>query len=111
MSSLGEAVGDLVGDLFLGIYHLSSHSLRKVNWANDNAVSLVIHGPMATVDDNQLTRLVVLAHDRMVRVEIRGAAPGYLRLLFSLRPKREGRMFERCPILEDHVRMVREHYA
>lgn len=112
MSPLGEAVADLLGDTFLGIYHLPSRSLQKIDWKNDHFISLVYHGGLASVDSNELTRLIVLAHDRMIRVEIDGAAPKYLRIAFHQRHNREGGDFwDRCPTLDSHIEKIRQHYT
>jgi hypothetical protein len=110
MSPLGIAVADLLGDLYLGIYHLNTTSLRKVDWGDPQHIEVVIHRPMATYDENSLTRLIVLAHDRMIRVEIKGAAPNCLRLMFHQRKSREGRLYDRMPELETHIETIRNHY-
>jgi len=112
MSPLGEAVGDLLGDLFFGIYHLNQAALRRVEWSNTHHIIFYLRWKdLSTVDFNNLTILVVLAHDRMIRVCIDAAAPHTLRLLFHQRTKREGDIFERYPTIEDHIKMIREHYA
>lgn len=111
MSPLGEAVGDLLGDVFYGIYHLPTSNLRKVDWTNKYWIefSLMWHD-LATVDFDDLTRLVVLAHDRMLRVSIKAAAPRNLCLVFHQRKVREGGYWERCPTIETHVREIHESY-
>lgn len=110
MSELGEAVADLVGQVFLGIYHLPTKSLKKVQWNDEYIITLVIGKSLCTVDNNELTRLVVLAHDRLIRVDIEGVAPRYLRLIFHQRKAREGGLSERCPTMEEHITLIRKHY-
>lgn len=110
MSELGKAAADLLGDVYLGIYHLSRASLLKVEWNCPHQIQISVYGEMATVDSDLLTRLVVLAHDRMIRVSIEGLGPNYLRLIFHKRSVREGRLFERCPTMEDHIAIIRNHY-
>lgn len=111
MSPLGIAVADLLGDTFLGIYHLSTTSLRKVNWRDPRHIEATIGVSLSTYDSDELTRLIVLAHDRMIRVEIAGLAPRFLRLTFHQRKKREGSLYERMPELETHIETIRNHYA
>jgi len=111
ISPLGEAVADLVGQVFLGIYHLPTAALKKVEWDDDYIIRLVIGKSLCTVDNNELTRLVVLAHDRLIRVDIEGAAPRYLRLIFHQRTAREGSLTERCPTMEEHIKVIRRHYG
>ncbi len=109
-SELGKNVADLLGDIFKGIYHLAHSSLQKTNWENEYCIEHTLYGELSTIDFNLLTILVVLAHDRMIRVTIRGIGPGYMRLMFHQRTKRTGSISERYPTIEDHVKQIREHY-
>lgn len=112
MSKVGEAAADLLGDVFLGIYHLDGHQLRKVDWSDDHAISIVIGwNDFSTFDGDILTRIVVLAHDRMMRVEVNPHTFHHLRLLITKRRSRTGSTYERCPTLEDHIKLLREHYS
>jgi hypothetical protein len=110
LSPLGRNVADMLGDVFKGIYHLPSNSLRKVDWGDPSCIEYTYYGCLETVDFNLLTILVVLAHDRMIRISIRGIGPGYMRLMFHQREKRTGSIYERYPTIEDHVKQIREHY-
>lgn len=113
MSELGEKAADFLGDVFLGLYHLPNRSLRRVKWDGDNeGIEITLYGPLCTYDDNVLTRMIVLAHDRLLRLEISGCGPNYIKLLIHQRTLRTGgRQFERMPTLEDHVAMIRKHYG
>lgn len=111
MSPLGETVADLLGDVFLGVYHLDRKRLAKVDWGNDCHIEFVYRGHLATVDDSMLTVLVVLAHDRMLRVAVEGKANGYLELTFHQRKNRDGQYHERHPFIEQHIAKIRAHYA
>ena len=110
MSDLGKAVADLLGDVFKGIYHLNWTSLKKVKWDDKYCIEFSYYGDLTTVDFNHLTILVVLAHDRMIRVNLMGIGPGYIKMQFHQRKKRDGCMSERYPTIEDHVKLIREHY-
>jgi hypothetical protein len=107
---LGEAVADLLGDVFRGIYHLPSTSLNKVKWDDNYCIEFTYYGDLATVDFNLLTTLVVLAHDRMIRVSIQGVGPGYMRMMFHQRKSRTGSVSERYPTIETHIEQIREHF-
>jgi hypothetical protein len=112
MSAFGERVADLLGDLFEGIYHLENSALRKVEWERDEWMSVTLYGSMATFDGNLLTRLVVLCHDRMIRAEVKGAGPGYLKVSFSPRTVREGgEYWKRHPTMEGAVEAIRRFYG
>ena len=108
---MGEAVANLLGDLFFGIYHLDPKALRRVDWTNNHHIefSLGWHC-LSTVDYDELTRLVVLAHDRAIRVQIEASTHKFLRLMFHQRTRGDNSMSE-CPTLEDHIKEIREHYA
>lgn len=110
LSPLGQVVADLLGDVYEGIYHIQK-SVMKVDWTDCHFIEVIVNGPIATVDNNHLTRLLVLCHDRLLRCEVTGAGNGRLRLAFWQRAKREGRLWERCPSLEDHVADIRAHYV
>lgn len=63
-------------------------------------------GEMATFDFNQLTRLVVMGHDRCIRVGIDAARNGIIRITIWKR-QREGSMSERHPTLEQAIEKIR----
>lgn len=109
-SRLGKEVADLLGDTFQGIYHLSYRALQKTQWENNYVIEFNYSGSLETVDFNLLTILVVLAHDRMIRVSIRGIGPGYMQLIFHKRTRRTGKFHERYPTIENHIKQIREHY-
>ena len=61
--------------------------------------SMSHYGSMATFDDNELTRLVLMAHSHCIRVEVAQGGPDRLRISIWKRG-REGRMYERHPTIE-----------
>ena len=107
MSLLGEAVGDLLGELYQGIYHLSTRTLERVDWSCDYHIAITVPPGFSTFDGCRLTHLVLLCHDRMIRCEIEGvSSSGYLKLRFHQR-KREGATHERHPSIEDAIQALR----
>ena len=111
MSELGKAAADLMGDVFLGIYHIDTKQLRQVDWADPSYIVVPINSSLCTVDFDHLTRLMVLAHDRMMRVDIQGKSRGWLSVTITQRATRDGRLWDRCPTLEDHAAALRAAYA
>ena len=96
----------LLADLFGGFHHITT-PIR----AFGSGIELNAHANhLATYDFDGLTRLVVLAHDRMVRAEIRPSGPRMLKFALWKRHTREGSMFERHPTMEDAVRTVRQRH-
>jgi hypothetical protein len=61
----------------------------------------------ATWDFNDLTRAVVMAHDRCIRFEISPSGPGMLQLSMHKRHSRDGGMSERHPTLEEAILTIR----
>uniref|UniRef100_A0A6M3JME5 Uncharacterized protein n=1 Tax=viral metagenome TaxID=1070528 RepID=A0A6M3JME5_9ZZZZ len=109
VSPLGENVADLLGDVFFGIYHLSTPALCRVEWDDIEVILLTVsYKPMATVDGDELTRLVVGCHDRMLRMDMKAVAPNRLRLMFHQR-QRDGDFYHRCPTMEAHLEQIRAH--
>lgn len=103
MSNLGEKVADLLGELFCGIYHLDHKALYRVDWSNNSWIefSLGWH-ELATVDFDELTRLVFLAHHFAIRVSISASTHKYLKIMFHQRQR--GKEWSAChPTLDEAV--------
>jgi hypothetical protein len=91
MSPLGEAVANLLGELFYGIYHLDHKALYKVDWRNNVFIEFSLGWKqLATTDFDELSRLVFLAHHMAIRVSIEASARKHLKLLFHQRYRGEG---------------------
>jgi hypothetical protein len=65
------------------------------------------YGSWATFDFSDLTRIVVFAHDDMIRVEIRPSGPRMLKFCLWKRHTRDGEMHKRHPTLEDAAATIR----
>lgn len=113
ISPLGVEVADFLGDLYLGIYHMDTHSLKKVEWDNDYCirVQLPVCRSLATFDGDMLTRIVVLSHDRMLRVDLETVNFHYMAMLIHKRHSRVGDTYHRMPTMESHVEAIRLCYA
>jgi len=107
MSPLGEAVANLLGRVFLGIYHLPSAALGRVKWDDEYYMEFIYDCDLATYDFDHLTALIVYAHDEMIRINIRGCGPRYLKMTFHQRKRRTGNISERYPTIEDHIAELR----
>ena len=111
ISDFGKKVADILGDMAFGIYHLDVRALRKVDWKNEGYISVVVYGGLATYDTDTLTRLIVLCHDRMVRLEVSAATWKHLRLEFWPRTSRDGELYTRHPTMETAIENIRGYYA
>lgn len=88
-----------------GEHHVIEH---VTGWSE--GIRCVMSGPgygFATTDDWNLTALVVLAHDRAIRVEMM-AVPGSKLAVALHKRKREGKWYERHPDLETSAKRIRE---
>jgi hypothetical protein len=111
ISELGKNVADFLGELFFGIYHLDENALQRVDWANKGFIVISIGWKdWSTVDFNNLTRLVFLAHWLAIRVSMDASKHGYMRLLFHQRA-REGSVCERHPTLDEAVEYFKAHVS
>ena len=103
MSQLGKNVADLLGELFYGIYHLDYKQLFKVDWKNNYYIEFLLGWKtLSTVDFDELTRLVFLAHHMAIRVEISPYTFKYIKLMFHQR-NRKGDSAQRHPTLDEAV--------
>jgi hypothetical protein len=111
LSPFGTRVADIIGIVTRGIYHVSDE-VKKIEWDNDHFIEWRTHKSMATYDFGTLTELVVLAHDRAIRIEIEPCSRTTLRVMFH--PRKKGgaslSLWERHPELEHHVEVLRSFH-
>ena len=85
----------------------------RVNWRNtdwnwgDGVRFKLRHHSLSTYDFDELTRLVILAHDECVRIEINALAPKIMAISMWQRNKRDGSMFERHPTIDGAIAKIR----
>lgn len=90
---------DLYCDLVGGAHNLNGSFIDL----GGNGVCINQKRSFATYDDNWLTNLVFMAHDRCIRVELQAAGHGNMRVILFKRAGRDGRLMERHPTLEDAI--------
>lgn len=97
---INDGLRRFVADLFGGLHHAPRE--KSWDWESPTQVSMTVFagGGWATFDGAMLTRIVLLAHARAVRVELNVKGFGYVELRLSQRV-REGRMYERHPTIEE----------
>lgn len=107
MSPFGERVADMLGEVFAGIYHVSNE-VWKADFTGKKyiAVTFYENGGFATYDSDHLTRLVLLAHERNIRVCVRAATHAYLKIEF-MEVDRSGFFADRHPSLAEALLRVR----
>lgn len=89
-------------DFFAEFYGGEHHIHQEVKKYGDGWC--ILHDlQLATFDTDGLTHLVLLAHEKAVRVGIEACNPRYMKISIHQR-KRGGRMFERHPTLEEIIK-------
>jgi hypothetical protein len=106
MSPFGERVADMLGEVFDGIYHISD-AVWKMDFTKERFITMTIYesGNFATYDSNYLTKLVLLAHERNIRVCVRAATHSYLKFEF-MQVDRSGFFADRHPTLAESMQRV-----
>ena len=83
-SPLGLKVADILGQVYLGIYHIDREVLNpKVDWANPTRILITLPYELATHDGCDLTFLVLCCLASNVEVRLRGRFNHYCQLEFS----------------------------
>ncbi len=88
---------DLLAKVFGGRHHLN-----KIHVIGDKSIAIYYRNALSTFDGGNLTHLVILAHEKAIRVEI-SAYQSEVRIILSYRGKREGKIYERHPNLETAI--------
>ncbi len=108
LSDFEKRVADLLGELARGIYHISDE-VEKGKWS-DWMVEIRFGGSLSTFDFNDLTRLVFLAHDYCIRVEISPRANRYFTIRLHPRTRDGDSFSNRHPSIEDALSAWRGAY-
>lgn len=103
MTEAQRACFDLLCDVFHGEHHAPERIYTFGRGIKCNAES----HRLSTFDFDYLTRLVVLAHDACVRVEIVSSGPGRIGLVLHKRAGRTGSSHDRHPTMEEAIERVR----
>lgn len=93
------------GQLFGGVHHIPG---CKVTPIGIGGFKVKVTAPMATYDNALLTKLVVMAHEESIRVEI---APerGQCFSINIFQRQRDGEYYERHPTMEDATKFFKEN--
>jgi hypothetical protein len=103
--SLRQRALNVLASAYRGIHHVDLKKAKEDSFS----YSVCVYGGASTYDSDVLTRLVIAAHDACVRLDINGAANGYLRLIFTDR-ERGTDVFTRHPRIDEAIRTTRKHY-
>lgn len=96
-------------DMIASVFHGEHHAPQNVFAFGRGIRCSVASQKLSTFDFDYLTRLVVLAHDHCIRVEIISSGPGLIGIVLHKRQGRIGDIWSRHPTIEDAVVRVREN--
>lgn len=94
-------------DLLCEVFHGEHHVPGSIYACGRGIYCSAMGGMLSTFDFDYLTRLVVLAHDRCVRVELMSSSPHRIGLALHRRASRDGPSYDRHPTIEDAITQVR----
>lgn len=103
-ASFRKRAENVLAATFRGLHHVPY--LHRAKWSEKH-VRVTLHDSLATFDYDELTRLVVAAHDQCVRAEV--VPLGRHLGLFLHDRQRSGEVWARHPGLEEHVAWLRSH--
>lgn len=85
---------------FFSILYRGEHHIPSELKPYGKGWKIAHYGDMATYDFDQLTRLVLLAHDKCIRASIMQSGPRRIGIAIWKRSARTGNMYEKHPTIE-----------
>ena len=109
LSPVGVRAANLIDEWLSGIYHLTPNP-RHIDWTAKDCIEVRFSRDLSSYDGSLLTRLVFLAHDHALRVEVEPCNMQMLKLRFHERSREGERTCERHPSLEQALDTWRTTY-
>lgn len=112
-SEVGKRVALMLALWACGSHHLDADRMRHADWKNPRFIEIIFDSStigecLSTFDGDAPTRLIFLAHDHGIRVELTPSNRNSLRLMFHPRGGREGSIWYRHPTIEQALARWRE---
>lgn len=102
-----EQATDFFAELFYGKHHIPPGGVHQY----DTGWCVNYYGDLATYDSDMLTRLVLLAHDKIVRAAIEQSGPRMVKICIWGRANRDGKhCWERHPTIEEALGEWRKYH-
>lgn len=108
ISSLAEKALVVISRLYGGLHNMPWEHKEKFDYYDNQHVSIIWFGGMATFDSDKLTTLVFLAHELALRIEVSPRAFRYLKISFWERKGRTGSLFDRHPSIDEVISFWRK---
>lgn len=112
LSPLGIDVANILAYVMGGLHHSDPKEMKRVEWSDTHSMAYRWYHEVATWDGWQLTALVLLAHDRNVRVSIRSCPTrNHIEIRFMRNTLAGAYGQVAHPTMEEHVARIREYYG
>ena len=108
ISSLAKKTLVIISNLYRGLHNAPYGFLDKFQFDETHCIEYDLKGVLATFDFDTLTRLVFLAHDLAVRVEIQSTRKNCVLILFHERTHEKNTDLLFHPTLEQAVEWWRK---
>ena len=105
MELLEQDATEFFSELYGGKHHIPRGGLHSFGcgWSVNH------YGDLSTFDFDALTRLVFLAHDKAIRVEVSNSGPRMVKISIWRRV-RNGEMWARHPTIEQALELWRKYH-
>lgn len=97
----------MMAEIYGGFHHL----INDIKPCGRGIENSVYASTLSTFDNSRLTTAVLLAHDRMIRLELSNSSHGRIKVLLHKRHTREGSSMSRHPTIGQAIERHRQHYA
>ena len=96
----------LLADVVGGFHHIYT----PIRESGSDGIETNICGSWASYDFDQLTKIIIMGFDRMIRIEISSCNMRYFKLRLHKRHKREGLIMEKIPRIEEYIEKIRAEF-
>ncbi len=97
-----ERAETVLARTYRGLHHCGDIKKSPIHWQTNH------WGTLSTFDHDFLTRLVIAAHDNMIRATIQCSGPNMVKIVLHNRTCREGDYYDRHPTIEEAIQTYRE---
>ncbi len=97
-ASFEERAERLLDKVYRGIHHCGPIKKEPRQWTTNH------YGQISTYDFDELTRLVLAAHEYCIRVSIQSSGPRMVKIVLHPRTCREGDVYDRHPTIEEAIK-------
>ena len=113
VSKFMREVLDILDHVYCGLHHTDyQEQFKKKDFCGTRSVEYVTPSDLSTYDYNELTKLVILAHDKGIRISVRAENHKLIIQFHNRMGKRTNKfsMSQRHPSLKTAIENIRSNY-